>query len=148
MRRRVDGYRCEALASCPELARQWRLGSHQARSPRLAIRWLRWQAGKLAHGLAPDYPPPAPAERPRAPNSGEGGDPGQVFLDWLDDITTQERQLDALAKGLDISVGASSGDRICGGAWVNVFYLLGARPLTSRRTTGWDAPAPPPYLPA
>ncbi|MCZ4606052.1 hypothetical protein O3S80_20290 [Streptomyces sp. Lzd4kr] len=51
---RLVGYRCEALATPLEGKRAVVLAAHNARSPRLAARWLQGQAEHLARHLDPD----------------------------------------------------------------------------------------------
>lgn len=51
---RLVGYRCEALATPLNDRRAVALAAHHARSPRLAARWLRGQAERLARHLDPD----------------------------------------------------------------------------------------------
>lgn len=51
---RPVGYRCEALATPLDGKRAVVLAAHNARSPRLAARWLQAQAERLARRLDPD----------------------------------------------------------------------------------------------
>jgi hypothetical protein len=106
----VDGYWCELTARSEDVAAQWLLGRHRARTPHEALGWLRERAGRIV-AAAP------------------GSVPGQVFRGWLADTGYQEVQLRTLEGGGPISVSAGSHDRIAGCGRVHVRYVLSCRPL-------------------
>lgn len=49
-----DGFWCEVSATSGDHSRAILLGSYRAKNARLAVRWLREQAAKIAHALDPD----------------------------------------------------------------------------------------------
>ncbi|MEE1929684.1 hypothetical protein V1J52_16070 [Streptomyces sp. TRM 70351] len=141
-----DGYWCEVLAHSPDTGEGWMLGGHQARTPRLALRWLRGRACRLADVLDPmrEYGPPVPGSpHPAEPH---GSDPSRVLRQWADDHHAHEAQLAALAAGEHISVNAQGPDRVYGWREVHVHYTLSCRPLWSTSPTT-PAPTAPQYAP-
>ncbi|GAB2919184.1 hypothetical protein [Streptomyces mayteni] len=124
------GYWCEVTVVMPARPpRVWALGCHLAGTPRLALRWLRGQAARLARALDPSPEPSGPFPAgvlhpvpPATPN------PGRVFGDWLDDVQAQERQLEALKAGQLVVITAGSRDRVAGEAGeFELRYRLTAR---------------------
>ncbi len=137
----INGYYwCQTLATSPD-AGEWFLGHYQAATPRLALRWLRGQAARLANALDPK-----PGSGPLPPGclhevSANAPNPGRIFRKWAEDFRYQEKQRETLADGHLISIHAGGPDRIFGLAGTDVFYSLSARPVsvslvTDRRLPG------------
>nr|WP_228456853.1 hypothetical protein [Streptomyces durbertensis] len=134
----VDGYWCEAVVRSPEAEGEWLLGTHLARSPAEAMRWLRAQAERIARALdpLPGGGGPFPSAALRAGDE-VGGHVGHVLREWLDDRTYQETQRRALEEGRHISANAGAPDRVAGARdAAQVYYSLSCRPITSRRAVG------------
>ncbi|SFC55607.1 hypothetical protein SAMN05421773_10479 [Streptomyces aidingensis] len=133
----VDGYWCEVVARSPEASGEWFLSGYRANSPRLAVRWLRGQAARLANALDPKpgigpIPPECLWEiGPSSPN------PGRIFREWMEDFRYQGTQMETLAAGRPISVNAGGPDRIFGFCDADVFYSLSARPIAVDFVTDW-----------
>nr|WP_228450258.1 hypothetical protein [Streptomyces alkaliterrae] len=130
----VDGYWCEAVVRSPEAEGEWLLGTHLARSPAEAMRWLRAQAERIARALdpVPGGGGPFPSAVLRASDE-VGAHVGHVLREWLDDRPYQERQRRALEEGRHISANAGARDRVVGVRdAAQVYYSLSCRPITSR----------------
>ncbi|WP_256968691.1 hypothetical protein [Streptomyces sp. CS227] len=108
-------------------ARSVFLGGSLAPTRRLALRWLRRQAHRLANALDPDPRTthlPAPALRSAPPGAEHA--PSQLRF-WAADLTYAEEVTDRLATGYPYCFTAREGP-----AW----YRLTARPLfTTGRPT-------------
>ncbi len=125
----IDGYWCQALATSPA-AGEWFLGGHRAPTPRLALRWLRGQATRLANALDPQ-----PGSGPLPPHclhevSTNAPNPGRIFRKWAEDFRYQEKQLETLRDGHLITITAGGPDRIFDLTGTDVFYSLSARPVS------------------
>ncbi|MBB1246629.1 hypothetical protein GL263_24210 [Streptomyces durbertensis] len=134
----VDGYWCEAVVRSPEAEGEWLLGTHLARSPAEAMRWLRAQAERIARALDP-LPGGGGPFPPTALHAGDkaGAHVGHVLREWLDDRTYQETQRRALEEGRHISANAGAPDRVAGARdEAQVYYSLSCRPITRRRAVG------------
>lgn len=137
MTRVHDGYRCEVVARVPDAEGEWMLGGYRAGTPRMALRWLRGQARRLADALDPMPDrgpfPPGSLRRigPHSPN------PGRIFREWMGDFRFQEVQLAALVNGRHISVNAGGPDRVCGWHGADVYYSLSCRPIPVDFMTDW-----------
>ncbi|MFD4629286.1 hypothetical protein ACFVYR_05205 [Streptomyces sp. NPDC058284] len=137
MNRPVDGYWCEVVARCPEAAGEWFLGGYQAGSPRLAVRWLRMHAIRLANALDPiPETCPFPGGALRATDPGNPN-PGHVFREWSRDLRVQERQMAALRTGEPFTVQAGGPDRILDLYDVDIYFTLSARPMVRDFMTEW-----------
>jgi hypothetical protein len=147
MREVHDGYGCEVMARGPDMCREWMLGDYRAGTPRLALRWLRGQACRLADALDPSPGHgPFPVESLRLIDPSGPPNPGRVFREWLNDLRCQEQQLSALVAGRHISVNAGGPDRVCGWRDTDVLYSLSCRPialtfLTDGRSVGRECPS-------
>ncbi|MDX3295106.1 hypothetical protein PV569_15470 [Streptomyces scabiei] len=137
MNQPVDGYWCEVAACFPDGRREWFLGGYRAETPRLAVRWLRSQAVRLANSLDPlpgvgPFPPQALRETsPSNPN------PGNIFRKWSQDFTAQEKQMGNLAAGKPFSILAGGPDRVFGLFDLDIYYALSVRPLVRDFVTDW-----------
>lgn len=140
----IDGYWCEAIARSSDAGREWALGGYRANSPRLAMRWLRGQAARLANALDP-VPGVGPIPTTCLREVGEvRHSPGRAFREWLADHPYQGIQASALVSGRHISVNAGGPDGFFGDADADVFYFLSARPISIGFLTDWK-PSPPHY---
>ncbi|MBW1596489.1 hypothetical protein [Streptomyces sp. JJ38] len=116
----ADGYLCSALALPVATGHEIVLGRHRAWTPRLALRWLQGQAGRLADALDPvpgHGPFPAWVLRP-VPT--DAPDPGGVIRAWLRDHQRQSEQLASLRAGDHVSVIARDAE---------LLYALCAQPI-------------------
>jgi hypothetical protein len=133
----VDGYWCEVVARSTEASGEWFLSGYRADSPRLAVRWLRGQAARLANALDPK-----PGIGPISPEclreiGPAGPGPGRIFREWMEDLRYQGTQMEALAAGHPVSINAGGSDRIFGFCDADVFYSLSARPIAVHFVTDW-----------
>ncbi|MFE0699386.1 hypothetical protein [Streptomyces sp. NPDC058872] len=133
----VEGYWCEFVARSSVDGREWFLGGYRANSPRLAIRWLRGRAHRLANALDP-----IPGVGPLPPEclhlaSAESPNPGNIFRKWAMDMHHQGKQMNALANGRSISINAGGPDRIFGLAHTDLFLSLTCRPMMLDFVTEW-----------
>ncbi|WP_340561917.1 hypothetical protein [Streptomyces sp. GSL17-111] len=104
------------------------LGRHRAWTPRLAVRWLRGQAARLADALDPvpgRVPFPAGVLRPVLDGSP---DPGGVLRAWLADHALQEEQLASLRSGRRVGVTARDAE---------LLYSLSAQPIPADALQPW-----------
>ncbi len=138
----IDGhYWCQTIATSPATG-QWFLGDYRAPTPRLALRWLRGQAERLANALDPK-----PGSGPLPPHclhevSANAPNPGRIFRKWAEDFRYQEKQMETLADGHLISIHAGGPDRIFGLTATDVFYSLSAHPLPVPLVTNRKVRAP------
>lgn len=126
-----DGYWCEAVAHSHGCGRGWMLSGHLAHSPRLAMRWLRGQADRLANALDPVPgvgPLPASCLR-QVDETSFTAATGSFFREWRADDRHQEVQLSALTSGRCVSVSSAVLDTPFGAADAEVLFCLSARPL-------------------
>jgi hypothetical protein len=96
------GYWCECTAHTSDHARVFRLGSHPAESPRLALGWLRARAQEVADQLDPSFTRPA--------------------KHWLRNQDEHQRATSALARGELYSFAIADG---------SIHYVLSARPTSA-----------------
>lgn len=133
----VDGYWCEVVASYPDGRKEWVLGGYRANTPRLAVRWLRSQALRLANaldpipGFGPFLPEVLHPANPHNPN------PGHVFRQWSRDLTVQSRNMNDLVSGRPVLVAAGGPDRIFGRYDLDIYFSLTARPMVRNFTAEW-----------
>ncbi len=123
-----DGYLCSVLAHPLSAGHEIVLGRHRAWTPRLAVRWLRGQAARLADALDPAPgrgPFPAAALRPVLDGSP---DPGGAFRAWLADDGLQEQQLASLRSGRNIGVTVRDAE---------LLYSLSAQPIPVDALQPW-----------
>ncbi|MBW1602280.1 hypothetical protein JJV70_09185 [Streptomyces sp. JJ66] len=148
MRNAVAGFWCEAVARCPATGDRpggcdaWFLGGYRASSPRLAVRWLRGQALRLARALDPrpgTGPLPAACLHRTGPNSPN---PGHILRTWAQDLRCQETHLLLLAAARPINITAGGPDSIYGLRDTDVYYSLTARPLPVEASTSRKIPSP------
>ncbi len=113
------GFRAQAVAHLPH-GRSVYLGGAEAKSPRLAMRWLRQRAAHVADQLDPSYARPLQA--------------------WLDDDAEQERALQGLARGELYGVQANDDTGVSYDltVWPAVPYMT-PRPLRAEGTTPWPS---------
>ncbi|MCZ2524639.1 hypothetical protein [Streptomyces sp. HB2AG] len=129
-----DGYWCECAAVPLGPCRAVLLAGYRARSPRLALRWMRVQARRLAARLAPEPGAPwlrgAPlhAAPARGPGSSPSPDPVSVLRTWQEDGDEQARALDEVSAGGLYLLPVPDDD---------VLYTLSARPLLPVRPFDW-----------
>lgn len=136
--RAPKAFRCEATAHDLSGSREILLATYRCRSPRLAARWLRAEAHKLARLLSPA--PGAPFLR-GAPFAAAGPDvprPDAELRAWADDDGVYEHALRSLATSLPLMFTATDYD---------ARYSLRAYPLSSRRPVPSEAPVPARCLP-
>ncbi|MBN3929394.1 hypothetical protein IQ279_07020 [Streptomyces verrucosisporus] len=98
---------CELSASAPGRPSRIMLGSHLAPTPRLAVRWMRGQAERVARALDPG--PGAPWLPPAClrPVRAEGApDPGSVIREWARAEAERENALGVLREGWSYTVAA------------------------------------------
>ncbi|BCM68164.1 hypothetical protein EASAB2608_03498 [Streptomyces sp. EAS-AB2608] len=135
-------FRCEATAHDLSGSREVLLATYHGRSPRLAARWLRAEAHRLARLLSPD--PDARFLR-EAPLTAAGLDiprPDAALRAWADDDRAYEHALRSLAAGRALTFTVTDYD---------ARYSLRVYPLPTHRPTLPQAPAParcpPPHSP-
>ncbi|MPY53464.1 hypothetical protein [Streptomyces acidicola] len=137
----VDCVWCQSIVRSPD-AGEWFLGGYQAASPRLAVRWLRGQAARLANALDPQ---PGCGSLPHGclrEVSANAPNPGRIFREWAEDFPHQEKQMQTLAGGHLVSINAGGPDRIFGLSGTDVFYSLSARPVSVTFVTNWRLRTP------
>ncbi|MFD7611018.1 hypothetical protein [Streptomyces sp. NPDC059828] len=133
----VEGYWCEVVAYYPDGGMEWFLGGYRATSPRLAVRWLRGQALRLANALDPipgmgPLPPEALQEaNPKAPN------PGHILRKWAGDQRAQDWQMAELVDGRSFAVMSGGPDRLMGHSDLDLYYALEVRPMVRSFVTDW-----------
>lgn len=136
------GFRCEATAHDLSGSREVFLANYRGRSPRLAARWLRAEAHRLARLLSPN--PDALFLRD-APLTSAGPDIPRPDLDlraWADDDRAYEHALRSLATGRAFLFTVTDYD---------ARYSLRVYPLPTRRPAPPQPPVParcPPHSPA
>lgn len=134
-----DGYWCECAAVPAGPCRAVLLAGYRARSPRLALRWMRVQARRLAARLAPEpgtpwlrgaplHAAPAPGTAPNFPGCPAAPDPASVLRTWQGDGDEQARALDEVSAGGLYLLPVPDDD---------VLYTLSARPLLPVRPFDW-----------
>ncbi|WP_326655686.1 hypothetical protein [Streptomyces sp. NBC_01750] len=98
--------RCEVTAHRLDLAAHWPLYAYEADGPRMALRWLRWQAGRLADRLDPD-PQAAwvPGGALRPVDEAVPDAPTHMRC-WRDDLAAHEEVMHLLAAGQAVSLSA------------------------------------------
>ncbi|WP_051821552.1 hypothetical protein [Streptomyces sp. NRRL F-5065] len=96
--------RCEITAHRLDLSAYWPLYAHQAQSPREALRWLRWQAAKLADRLDPDpHAPWVPAGALRPVDESVPDAPAELRA-WCEDLASRLAALHLLREGHQVIV--------------------------------------------
>ncbi|MFH0243259.1 hypothetical protein ACGRHY_12700 [Streptomyces sp. HK10] len=112
---------CELSASIPHRSSRIVLGLHLAPTPRLAVRWMREQAERVARALDPDPGAPWLPSACLHPVEAEGGpDPGGVLREWARAEAEQENALGVLREGWPYTVTAQD---------ETAYYFLIAGPL-------------------
>lgn len=150
----AEEYWCELTGTAADHSSDTLLGSYLASSPRLAIRWMRDQAIRVAEALDPD---PTRAWCAHAPlcevQAAHLPDPCPQLRAWVRNLPAQEEAMNRLVNGFPYSVTARD---------ATAFYSLSARPLAMLFATQWrygtpsatsptgrhrKPPAPEPSLP-
>ncbi|MCZ7416902.1 MULTISPECIES: hypothetical protein [unclassified Streptomyces] len=92
-------FRCEATAYALDHARTWRLGVYRTRTARLALRWLRDRATRIADALdpAPGLPWCPPGALSCA--TGDATEAAETLRAWRDGTAQQDTALAHLADG-------------------------------------------------
>jgi len=135
-------FRCEATAHDLSGTREVLLAAYRGRSPRLAARWLRAEALRLARLLSPD---PEAVFLRDASLTAAGPDvprPDAELRAWADSEQAYEHALRALATGRPFLFTVTDYD---------ARYSLRVYPLPTRRPAPLQAPVParcPPHSPA
>ncbi len=135
-------YRCEATAHDLRGAREVLLATYRGRSPRLAARWLRSEAHRLARLLSP---PAEAAYLQDAPLTTAGPNTPRPDVElslWASNDQAYEYALRTLAAGRAFSFTVTDYD---------ARYSLRVYPLLTRRPSFPQAPFPaggPPRTPA
>lgn len=135
-------FRCEATAHDLSGTREILLATYRGRSARLAARWLRAEAYRLARLLSPD---PATLSLRDAPLITAGPDspcPDAELRAWADSDHAYEHALRSLATGRAFVFTVTDYD---------ARYSLRVYPLPTRRQAPPQAPVParcPPHFPA
>lgn len=122
-----EGYLCEVYALPLNTSPMVVLSTHRTNSPRLAMRWLRTQALRLARALdpVPDAGPfPSAALRPVPEEAVAAA--GPRIRQWAQDRTAYETHLRELRTGRLTSLVATDDQAL---------YALTARPIPPRGTT-------------
>lgn len=123
-----DGFWCNVTAWPGDLSREIFLGGYQAATPRLAVRWLRGQAARLASALDPQpgtgwtqgeaaktlrqLPDRLPDDWP---------DPGHMLREWQHDDHRHEQVMAALLSGHPFALTTHD---------YSAYYMLSARPVS------------------
>lgn len=119
-----EGYLCEAYAQPVDASPLILLGASRVNSPRLAIRWLRTQALRLARALDPvPGTGPFPTAALREVTEGAPG-PGVRIRRWAHDQVAYETHLGELRTGRLTSVTAAD---------TQALYTLTARAIPDQR---------------
>ncbi|KAB1141414.1 hypothetical protein F7R91_32855 [Streptomyces luteolifulvus] len=127
---RLVGYRCEALATPLEGKRAVVIAAHNARSPRLAARWLQGQAEHLARHLDPD---PFAAWLHTAPLVISGDThAADVLRTWVRDPDKYADAMQKLAARISYNLTVTDSD---------ARYSLIAAPVPVRRPPQFPPPA-------
>ncbi|MEU9535826.1 hypothetical protein AB0D00_26400 [Streptomyces sp. NPDC048213] len=99
--------RCEVRAHTLDLARSWTLRLYEGPTPRTALRWMGWQAGKLADQLDPH--PWSTPWLPRGALVAVGlavPDAPAYLRAWRDDLDAHSALMTVLLGGDPVSVSA------------------------------------------
>ncbi|MDO0913598.1 hypothetical protein QQM39_22975 [Streptomyces sp. DT2A-34] len=126
-------FRCEATAHDLSGSREFLLATYRGRSPRLATRWLRAEAHRLAGLLSPA---PDAVFLQDAPLTAAGPDVPRPDVDlraWADDDRAYEYALRSLATGRAFVITVTDCD---------ARYSLRVYPLPTRRPAPPQAPVP------
>ncbi|URN13208.1 hypothetical protein LUW77_21810 [Streptomyces radiopugnans] len=121
---------CELSATPPDQSSRIVLGSYRAPTPRLAVRWMRGQAERVARALDPD--PGASWLPPGCAHVTSPGtlNPGRVMREWARSPHEEEDALAMLSEGWPYTLAACD-ETAC--------YALTAGPLALSATTTFRA---------
>lgn len=124
----MASYACEAVALAPGSAGTWLLGRDEAGTPRLAVRWLRGQAIRIARALDPEPGGAIPgcALHEVAPIFPT---PGSELRAWAYDTWDQGVQMERLKAGMPVRISVCGPDRIIGVGDRDIRYVLTSRPV-------------------
>ncbi|MFD7106077.1 hypothetical protein [Streptomyces celluloflavus] len=92
-------YRCEATARNLSGHREVLLATYRAATPRLAARWLRAEAQRLARLLAPEPSAPCLRGAPLVPTAAHAPRPDYYLLVWAGDDNQYDHALRILCAG-------------------------------------------------
>lgn len=135
-------FRCEATAHDLSGTREVLLATYRGRSPRLAARWLRAQALRLARLLSPDPGALFLRDAPLVTAGPDVSRPDAELRAWADSDQAYEHAFRALAAGRAFVFAVTDHD---------ARYLLRVYPLPTRRPAPPQAQSPawcPPHSPA
>lgn len=96
--------RCEVKAHTLDLARSWCLRDYEGPTPRTALRWMRWQAGRVADQLDPGPWPSWAPHGALAPVALAVPDGPAELRAWRDDLEAHTEMMTALRSGLPVSI--------------------------------------------
>lgn len=121
-----NSYWCTVTAWPGDLSREIFLGGYLAATPRIAVRWLRGQAARIAHALDPQpgqawaHGEAAKTLR-RLPDRLPDGwpDPGHMLREWQHDHPAHEQIMAALLDGHPFALTTQD---------TTAYYMLSARP--------------------
>ena len=121
---------CELSAAPPDQSSRIVLGRYRAPTPRLAVRWMRGQAERVARALDPD--PGASWLTPGCAHVASPGtlNPGRVMREWARSLHEEEEALAALRESQPYTLSACD-ETAC--------YALTAVPLALSATTAFRA---------
>ena len=133
--RKTVGYWCRVTAWSGDLTREFALGSYAAKNPRLAVRWLRGQAYRLANALDPEpgvgwAKGDAASALRRLPDSvaDSQANPGRALREWALDMTSHEQVMAYLLTGTPYFMTVSD---------PSAYYMLSSEPMVISSPTDW-----------
>jgi hypothetical protein len=117
---------CELSATPPDQSSRIVLGSYRAPTPRLAVRWMRGQAERVARALDPDSDASwLPSGCAHMVSPGDSN-PGRVMREWARSLHEEEEALAMLREGWPYTLATCD---------ETAFYALTAGPLALPTTT-------------
>jgi hypothetical protein len=129
--RSLLAFRCEATAHDLDGSREVLLATHRGRSPRLAGRWLRAEAHRLARLLSPDTEALTLRDAPLRATDPDTPRPDVELRAWAESDQAYEHALSALAKGRAYVFTVTDYD---------ARYSLRVYPLAARRQAPGQVP--------
>lgn len=137
--RSAAAFGCEVNARGLSGSHEVTIAYHRAASPRLAARWMRAEAQRLARLLAPDPSAPHLRSVSLVPADPVGPRPAGELLAWADDDERYEHALHVLASGDVFTLDVTDYDAVYS---VRAYPLRASRPSQPPAPVGRRAYAP------